>query len=410
MRYWRHSAALWTAPGVLLLTCLHVGSDAISGDLDGYWETGSLRAVSAILILAPAGAACAAWESGRLRQGGVFAFPVVRSPARAVGAALAPVLLVGVVGLALALCVVAVRLHASVGHPDPRILAMGIVVIAGHIALGATAGRFLSRVVATPLIMLASYLWLVMPAAMLPFSIRHLTGLDTSCCFSDGTVATWGVLGPTMVAAGVIAGSVAVLSARPAAFGFALVITASSIVIAERGVAHFGADPVVPRTLRELVCAGQEPVVCVWPEHRAALPELVRAAESLRRRLGPFPIDVPLRASEARNDRTRWIFGIRTSAPPGVSAASLTIGLAPSDLPVCERPHSWPGGWAVPLLQAWLLAQSGVPDSELEASQGAQVMDVLRAVRAKSAGVQAAWFRANYAAATQCDVPPTMNP
>ena len=410
MRYWRHSAALWTAPGVLLLTYLHVGSDAISGDLDGYWETGSLRAVSAILILAPAAAACAAWESGRLRQGGVFAFPAVRSPARAVGAALAPVLLVGVVGLALALCVVAVRLHASVGGPDPRILAMGIVVLAGHIALGATAGRFLARVVATPMILIASYLWLVMPASMLPLSIRHLTGLDTSCCFLSDTVAPWGVLAPSVIAAGVILGSLAVVSMRPAAFGFAIVITASSIVIATHGVARFGLDPVVPRASRELVCGGREPVVCVWREHRVALPELVSAAESLRRRLSAFRIDVPLRASEARNDRTPWIFGIRGSAPPDARAASLTIGLAPSDLPVCERPHSWPGGWAVPLLQAWLLAQSGVPDSELAASRGPQVIDVLNAVRAKPADVQAAWFRANYAAATQCDVPPIVIP
>ena len=410
MRYWRHSAALWTAPVVLLLAYLHVGSTAISGDLDGYWQTGTLRAVSAILILAPAGAACAAWESGRLRQGGVFAFPAVRSPARALVAALTPILVVGVAGLALALGVVAVRLHASVGGPDPRVLAMGIVVLAGHIALGAIAGRFLARVVATPIVLVASYLWLVMPTAMLPFSIRHLTGFDDSCCFLDGTVAPWGVLGPIVVAAGVILSSVAVLSARPAAFGLAIVITASSIVIAAHGVARFGLDPVVPRALSDLVCDGQEPVVCVWPEHRAALPELVSAAVSLRRRLGPFRIDVPLRASESTTDPTHWIFAINGSSPPDVRAASLISGLVPSGGPVCQRPQSWQGGESVPLLQAWLQAQSGVPDAQLEAWHAPQLIDVLNAVRSRPAEVQAAWYRANYAAATQCDVRAALTP
>ena len=395
---------------MLLLAYLHVSSAAISGDLDRYWQTGSLRAVSAILILAPAGAACAAWEVGRLRQGGVFASPAVRSSARAVTRALTPILLVGVAGLAIALGVVLDRMRASVGGPDPRVLAMGVAVLVGHLSIGAVAGRFLARVVATPLCLVVSYLWLVLPTSMLPFSIRHLTGFDTNCCQLDATVAPWGVLGPVVVATGCALASVAALFARPTALGVALVIAASSVTIALHGVGTFGVDPVRLRPAGGLVCDGREPVVCVWPEHRAALPGLVTAADSLRRRLDRLGIAVPPRASEARTDRTRWIFAIRAGSPADVRAASLASGLVPSDGPLCHAPQSWQGGAAVPLLQAWLQAQTGIADEQVAAAHAPQLINVLNAVRSEPAEVQAAWYQANYLAATHCDVRATLTP
>ena len=91
-------------------------------------------------------------------------------------------------------------------------------------------------------------------------------------------------------------------------------------------------------------------------------------------------------------------------------AASLISGLVPSGGPVCQRPQSWQGGEAVPLLRAWLQAQSGVSDSQLAAAHSPLLIDVLNAVRTKPADGQAAWYRANYAAATQCDVRATLTP
>ncbi|HSY16487.1 MAG TPA: hypothetical protein VK816_10890 [Jatrophihabitantaceae bacterium] len=346
-------------PVVLALVYLYLESDGVTGDLDGYWPSGTLRAVSALLVIAPVCAACAAWEVGRLRRGGVFDFPGVRAPGQAVLRSTWPVALLGVTGLAVSLAMVATRLRAVAGSPDLRVLGMGAAVLAGHVAVGVVLGRVLSPVVATPTCLLGSYAWLVYPPSVLPFSIRHLTGFDTDCCQTDSRIATWGVLAPAVIGLCLVAGSVLVFATRkprPLPFVAAGCVVTSGVLVAVHGVRQFGVDAVQPRAERALVCGGNGPVVCVWPEHRAALPDVIQSAASVTRALAGLGIVTPSRASESTTDGTSWVFAVSAVSSASERAASISGALIPSEGPACQPPHSWRGGMSVPLLQAWLEA------------------------------------------------------
>ena len=401
----RRDAAMKAAPVIAVLVYAWATSAFVASSVDGYGLTASMRVISALPFVAPICAACAAWEVGRLRRGGIYDTTRCRSGLSVTARQIAPTLAIGVAALVESAVIVWPEVAAGRISPEPAVFAIGLAVLAGHVAFGVLWGRVLPAVIAVPGSFAVSYAWLVYPPAMNIPWIRHLTGFNDSCCLNIYKLTPGAILAPIVLALSVTAAALLVLSVRSRllALGAGLAIFVSCLALAVRLVSGLGFDPVQPRT-GPMACAGSSPRVCVWPEHAGMLAEALADTRRMAAVLRHFGLIVPRQATESIAPRPgpAWIFGIGLQDSPAQVRALVAVGVAPPGPPPCAQHANWSAANSLMALQAWLLLRDGLSQATANYWVIPDAMAILHRELAKPVTVQAAWFRQAMLAATTC--------
>ncbi|MFJ3820731.1 DUF7224 domain-containing protein [Streptomyces nodosus] len=425
----RANSAVLAAPLLLCIVVLHVSSDYISGDLDGYWPAATAGAATALNFVAPVTAACAAWEAGRLRRAKIGDGTPVRSGWQIAGASLAPVVLLGLLALAVAVAVARLRMESTPGWPDARIIASAGVVVCAHVVAGYALGMWLPAVAAVPVVLVGDYLWNVYPPALEPLWLRHLTRPATGCCMSTTAVDPKGILAPALVAvglAGLACAAVAVSRGTPRLGGLpgsVLYAGAALAVIAAMAttaggvslVNTFGPDAVRPRPASDLICAdSQDTRVCVWPEHASRLTETARTVSTAVARLRLVGVAPPAVVTESNQHPSRTQWTVTVKQDPGFTGQDIMAGITADlttvlvDDPVIESDTDCPADPAKAAQQAfaseeelriWLSVRAGMSPPEARRRTDPQTWGPVADVLDGSVTSQKNWYRSTLARA-----------
>jgi hypothetical protein len=367
----------------------------------GYWESVTAQSGFLVGFIAPACAACAAWEGARLRASLVLDGTPVRSSLTIAVWSLAPVFVLGASAVALALMLQARLAWGYPGIPSVDLLLLQLLVIASHIAVGHVLGRILPMVAALPTALIGSFLWLAYPASLTTFWVRQLNGQNlTECCALNQVAHGRALLAPTLVAAGVLAGFLVLHLARHtwtrllAAVPLCLALVAGAQIAAPLGYAA-----AKDRDRDELICSGDTPVVCLWPEQRAEAVMIHTWGSDAGRRLAEAGVMLENAVTFA------------TVKPTEDEVRFLVAGSAMTDVyPACAERVPWQGGDALAPLMGWLALTAGVDPAGLLGGMSAEEEELAGAVRELPQAAQTEWFRTNLAALRQCDTPPPLDP
>jgi hypothetical protein len=412
LRQIRKSPALWLSPVVLLLVVLNT-KQAMSLYVEPYWLQASAIASGAVIILAPACAALAAWEAGRHRRGLIDQWAPARTPVGVATSALVPVWLLAVTGFTTATAVV---LPATTGVPgsfDLRLIGVAGLVVVAFTAVGWVAGTVARPAYVVPAMLVGVLLWLVYPPAMDTFWVRHLTGnFQHSCCGIETVIDAHALTAPALVAAALLTAATMTMTAWrsrnrwPLIAGVAVLI--AGFVTAQTLVRDLGPDPVRPR-VDGLSCRDSSGGlrVCVWVEHRDDLARAMRELTPAVHRLTDAGVPAPARLTEAAPapDRGVWTFTIRHDMTPQDVMYSLAVGLAPPS-PACAEDGPWPGAAASVMIVVWFARTAGVPSDHPSLRMEPELVVSVDKLRTRPLDVQRRWLAANYAAAARCDRQP----
>lgn len=291
----RTTGGVWIAPLVLGWVWLVTAHEA--SNEPAYWAGNTVLVGHTLPFYAPACAAFAAWEAGRLRRAGVHRLGAVRGRYAIAFSVLWPVALLGVA--AVVACLITVRLQTGVAHdwPHPGVLAMAGYLIVVHTAVGYGLGMMLPRILATPVILVVDYLCLVMPVTITsPMWLRELTGwLDAPYGDVTITVNPMALVVPMLMATGFLAA--VLVSAQIAQWrrnrfvriGAAAVASAVCLGVftasAVAPVRNWTGDPPPQARTDAPVCADGSPRVCVPVEAAASLGPLTEASKEVVPRL-----------------------------------------------------------------------------------------------------------------------------
>ncbi|MFI1311471.1 hypothetical protein ACH4TS_15045 [Streptomyces albidoflavus] len=320
----------------------------------------------------------------------------------------------GAVGVSL----LTVRIDTGSAHdwPHPGVLALCGALIAAHTVAGYAAGWVLPRLLAPPLVLVADYLWIVLPNTIVdPMWPRHLTGmLDGpvgNLALTTHPVALWapGILAVGVVLAVVLGGEVARLpvlarSRLPrvgAAAAVGTVVVAACVTLASAPVRGWGGDPPPCTRSDAPVCTGSAPRVCVPADSRGDLGTITGAAESVVDRLAGAGVPRPRQVSyvtadpaDARADT--WYHFLRPGA--GRAEAERAIAVAAARMPDCR---GYVGSQSV--LEAWLLLTTGTERSAVARMVLPQDLILLDdQVLPSSRAEQGRWFTETSASLRKC--------
>ncbi|NOK60858.1 MAG: hypothetical protein GFH27_549289n159 [Chloroflexi bacterium AL-W] len=367
---------------------------------------------SAILIIAPICAACAAWEGGRLRRARWFAWPHVRSTTIVVLTILLPTLVVGLLMIVVALLFQIIT-SGFVFIPDWRVLSMAIIVLFAHVLLGFAMGVRIPIVVSLPMVFLLSFAWIELPNTLDdPLWLRHLSGIWTFCCLVSTNLAPQAWIGALLVAIGMIS-MASVLLLQRLRLWQALVSVVPLVIGVGVGaymVQDLDAFPAVARDEGVLVCSTSQPRVCVWPEHETRLEEVAALATEASMAWRQVGVIVPDEFTEgAGGDRGIGSFGFSMETDRYTLFNSLSRSVLP---PVanCEGQGSVSPREVQTYLVAWLNSVAGMPAEALVARANAQIRDTIATVQLLPLEEQQIWFERNLIALEQCGVPPQLEP
>lgn len=377
----------------------------------------ALTTVSAwtIAIIAPVSAACAAWEGGRFRRARWTSLPHVRSWLVITSNVLLPAL---VVGWAALLAAVGFRFMDAnaVGVPDLRVVLIAAAIVAAQTLLGFAIGLRVAPVVAVPAVLIGGFTWMVVPSAVHPLWLRHLTGIWGTCCSPSQGLAPDAALGAVAVAGGMVITALLLIRRQAGMLGLWAATTPllASVALGGLLVHNLGRTPTVDRDGSSLVCSSSAVQVCVWPEHRDELAEvsdIAIAATAAWSAAGvPAPAGYTEQGTASRPGNFRSF-----EISPGIPRTDILLSLATSLLPpppTCPAQANRPahlGGAAYPFLLAWLTDVAGLPDIDPAREFSPTVVGVVTTVRSWPSELQAEWFATNFAAWTSCDIAPRLS-
>lgn len=330
---------------------------------DGYAVDATAKATSVIAFVAPFVAACAAWEGARLRRGGVWLLPVVRSRMTLAFWPLLPIVLIGLLAISVAMAVNLVRSHA--GLPDARFVAMSALDLGAFAGAGLAAGLLLPFAIAGPLALALPFLWLGFIPAMDPVWLRHMTGMFRDCCGLSQDLAWPPLAASALVDLGILATaaiavdcSIRLWSRLAGGLGaLGLSVGASAMVVAGMTYA-----PTVVRDPARLRCETTYGVtVCVWPEHHARADEVTSLVASVRSRwqeAGMTVSAVFTEADAAVAPSNAVVFGFNgDDSSRDDIISSLGSGMLP---PWPDCPYGAAGATAFEYLRAWYDSAGGM--------------------------------------------------
>ncbi|MBA2556247.1 MAG: hypothetical protein H0V12_02705 [Chloroflexi bacterium] len=405
----RAMPALWFAIPISILAGWYVTFLAPS---DRYTVDATAKGTAALPFVAAFCAACAAWEGSRLRRARLWAAPSVRSRVAIVTWCLLPVVLVGLLAIGIAIAVALVR--SSAGLPDPRFIAMTMLDLVALSVAGFATGLLLPIVVAGPLAIVASFIWLAFVPAFEPVWLRHLTGMFRDCCGLADDLAPQAILASSIVNLGII-GAVAVLVAGPPLRALRVGgVLAALVTVGIAGVILVGGmtyAPVIPRDSALLACRARGTVtVCTWPEHQARAAEVAEIVGRVRAGWQQAGIDAPAVFTEANpavapGGALAFGFnGIMSTEDDIIN--SLATGMLPA-FPDC--PGGATGGIALEYLAAWYAATGGMTPERLHERYGyatdpyPEVLTVVDQLQAAAPDVRRSWVLRAEEVSQACD-------
>lgn len=409
----RTSPAVWLALPIMALAGLYTFGYS-PATTDPYPLAHTSAGAVVLGFVAPICAAISAWESGRLQRAGLWRLPHARAPLVVAARALLLPVVVGM--LAVLTAAEAQLLGAGLVWPDLRILGVAAIVIASHALLGFAVGTWLPVVVAAPTVLLVGYLWMALPRAFEPLWVRHLNGSYASCCTLQSDLAPGALLAVALVCAGFVGAAYLLLHRQQAAWQPAAAAAALTVglVVGAVPIAGLGPDPTVARSEQALVCRGEQPEVCVWPEHTARLPEVLELASQAHDAWRSTGLAVPRTFSEGLGaDVLSFGFSLEAGDPDVLH--SMAFGMLPP-LPACASQIGYPAAGALEYVHAWLDASAGMADAELQLRfQAAQppgwppVLEFVAELRTRSPEVQRRWAEANLHVLGDCESQPMLD-
>ncbi|MFV2118344.1 hypothetical protein ACE14D_07815 [Streptomyces sp. Act-28] len=287
------------------------------------------------------------------------------------------------------------------GGTSIGMIGMELLVVVAHTGMGYAAGLTLPRLLAMPVALLGSGLWMAYPATLDTFWVRQLNGRNLiQCCALDQTVDSRAVVTPVLVAIGLIAAVLIFMQVRRAAgrilasIVIALTMTAGTLM-----AMPLGYQSAVARDTSALSCDDGKPVVCLWPEQ-------LEEGKNIR-----------LWASEAAQQLTAAgvIVAPRItmlSSRPGrdETIAVVAISAIPLQPPRCAETGPWPGNVAQGPLMAWLMLTAGTDEGFVQGSYTVEDNRTARQVRKLPTPDQRRWFNHNAATLKNCIQQPDLDP
>ncbi|MEP7360764.1 MAG: hypothetical protein ABI744_04210 [Chloroflexota bacterium] len=414
--------AVWLAPMLIVLCIWYARAMVFRSDPDPYLPSLSAQPMSTQGLVAPILAALAAWESARLRRGGIWQMSIVR---RRIAVVAWPLVIIWAVGfVAVASGVVAVLVAKGFLIPDPRPLAVAGLVLGAHTLAGFAFGLLLPIVVAAPVAMAVSLLWQVMPRAIEPLWTHLLTSqqLET-CCAVDTDIGVAALAAPALVALGVAVAAAIVIAGKRTPATAALTVAALAAGLVSASVIASSeprGDVGVARNEAVLQCSGAVPEVCLWPEHASRLSEvsgIVRAAATAWTGIG---VQVPTRFDEAFAGAVRpgtLHFRLWLGASRDHVIDSISYEMVPGYI---DCPGAYMAAGAFDPLRAWYAATAGMSAEALGEEFGSlraysedfdiEVLALVDDIRSQSPDRQREWVERNTWALGACDRSPDLRP
>ncbi len=413
---WRTSPALYCAP-LLVAVVWYQLQVAMPWRFDPTWLAAYSRPAAGLFLIATVAAGCAAWDTSRLRRGGLTGWVPVRSPLRLLSASSLPALCLGMIGVATALLTTLPQTMGAPGWLDVRPLTVVVVAVAGHTLLGTALGWLLPVYVSMPSVLVGTYLWHVYPAAMEPLWLRHLVGYGWEYCCPVWAVPDnrlfWASL---LVPLGLGGGALLLLAFRWVLLRslLAVVTAGAAIMVAAEVATGLDVDPTVPRT-GAMVCEESEPTVCVWPENVALLAPVAAEATRVADDLRALGVAVPDRLAERAADTSAddWFFQASRDAEPEQLRRVIVLGLVPQVPECAETAGGLPEGTvrAQEVAWAWLWSATGGDPSDFpypdDVGHRTRVVEEVRALPAHG---QATWYGNVRDAVLACDASPELDP
>jgi len=378
---------------------------------DGYALDATAKATMTLAFVGAFCSACAAWEGARLRRGGVWSSPAVRSRIAVSTWTLAPIVVVGAIAVLAAVLMQLAR--SGGGLPDIRIITVSVLDIVAYTLAGFALGGSVSIAVALPVALVGPFIWLAFVPAMYPVWLRHVTGLFRDCCGLAQDLDPGALIASTIVDLGLCAAAVIVVTAplvsrpRLAAGGSLIAALAAALLI----VAGMPFAPVVNRDSAALTCRTADgTTICTWPEHAALAAELVHVIPQIRRTWANAGIDSPSTFTEgapsagAKSEAHLLIDGTRALTNDRIIAAA-TEGILP---PQPDCPGGATGFVAHEYLAAFYEATAGMTAATLDqqfdfsTDPFPPVLDLVGQLEKAPLGARRSWISRASAVSQQC--------
>jgi hypothetical protein len=371
-----------------------------------YWESATAQSLIVLGFVSAGCGACAAWESARIHRAEVDGWAPVRSRLHIAWLHLAPVAVLGLLGVLASLVAFSSTALGAPGFPSLGILFTAYAVVVSHIALGWLVGPLMPRVLGAAVMLIFGYLWGFWPAAIgeLPW-LRHLNGQGLSeCCGLDQTASLRSMAATFAFSAGLVAAALisTVLGTKHRRHvGYVVSTTAlgtvGSLILAVplefQGVQ--ARDPELRR------CTGKRVQVCVWPEQYDRQDDIVRWAQDTENRLSKVGV-TPAAHVE---------FGEPRPSESVVRATTATSVLPTAPPDCATKPGAeYPGDAAHSAIYAWLSLTSGEPKDELVQHWQPEAVAFAEQVRHLPADQQHAWYERNMRSVLDCSVKPELRP
>ncbi|MYU23070.1 hypothetical protein [Streptomyces sp. SID8352] len=276
----RRSAAPWVILPAALFVYLYMQSAVFTVPSRYGVESGE-STIYALAAIAPAVAACAAWDSGRIRPVRHMLTTSARSRWSLILFIGTPIAALGAALLVLAVVLAWINTGVLPSGAGWTALVHMFVVPAEWAVIGWYVGGRLPRSFAAPAAAALCWAWLTMPHAMSNAWLRHLGG------FIDGTstitevhrpeiyFVPWAVTGCFVAAAWLLTRTGSRRVFLPAGAGAA----AAALLVGHTAVSGWGyGNPASIRAVDSL-CSGTDPQICVPPEYRSYIPQIRRSTQ-----------------------------------------------------------------------------------------------------------------------------------
>lgn len=275
----RASVVFWVGLVIVAAMIWGVGQSFDGFVSERYWPAMLSRAGIGLVLALPLAGACAAWQAGRRRR-----VVTVRARLRGLAAdAAGPAVFVGLGYIAaIAAQVVASGWPLTATVDLLSVLAYFSMTLAA-LAVGSLLGTLLPGVVATPLTWAALSLWYLLPLVW----IREWSNLTGTGLVSEPVTTLFDAVSPyavllvsgTAITIAVMSLALIVVKAARGWLWFTVLVALIAIAVPVNARALTGWWPTSTLTSRsaDMVCAGEAPRICLWPEQEAEAGSLLRA-------------------------------------------------------------------------------------------------------------------------------------
>jgi hypothetical protein len=342
-------------------------------------------------FVAAAVSGCAAWDAGRLRRAGIWRLAPWRSRYRIAGEALLPAFCLGAVGMAAGLASSVVATSTWPSLDSLPMIAAELAVFCAHGVLGFAVGSILHRLVAAPLMLIATYLWMGLPQSLSNNSLRHTTGFFSNSLGVNQLYTSAALALPVLVAGTAVLGVVlAVRFSRMAVrVGVAAAVAALGVAGGNAVASDWPYTTPLTHGHQVAVCAGTGPRVCVPQLYASILPRLRTAVDDTTQRLARVGVPRPtlVRHFTLPGSQTSGIWLI--SAEPGQSDAQLLIDVSRA-VPAVHNATCVDDETLA--LSAWVQLTAGATGQDLALSYPPNVVAQAQAISREDSAAQTRWY------------------